>query len=167
LKTFEECVKEVQEFCIEKGWYNEKVSVVQAGVLVCTEVAELYEAWRENGFSDSTTGDKPEGFGSELADIMIRLFDDLARFNWIIPSESVLPFSPYSSGILPHTGEAFNAVVAQMFTLGASLNSTNLYRITHLVRVLAALADIDLEFEYERKMVYNKTRPYRHGGKRA
>lgn len=25
---------------------------------------------------------------------------------------------------------------------------------------------IDLEFEYERKMNYNRTRPYKHGGKR-
>lgn len=25
---------------------------------------------------------------------------------------------------------------------------------------------IDLEYEYERKMAYNRTRPYRHGGKK-
>jgi len=25
--------------------------------------------------------------------------------------------------------------------------------------------NVDLELEYERKMAYNKTRPYRHGGK--
>lgn len=25
---------------------------------------------------------------------------------------------------------------------------------------------IDLEYEYERKMAYNRTRPYKHGGKR-
>lgn len=36
-----------------------------------------------------------------------------------------------------------------------------------LIRLLddAAVAGIDLEAEYERKMTYNRTRPYRHGGK--
>ena len=36
-----------------------------------------------------------------------------------------------------------------------------------LIRLLddAARNGIDLEAEYERKMAYNRTRPYRHGGK--
>ena len=38
-----------------------------------------------------------------------------------------------------------------------------------VIRVLhyAQLEGIDLEYEIERKIAYNKTRPYRHGGKRA
>jgi len=27
--------------------------------------------------------------------------------------------------------------------------------------------DVDLEAEYERKMAYNRTRPYRHGNRRS
>lgn len=36
-----------------------------------------------------------------------------------------------------------------------------------LIRLLdiCDIYDIDLEKEYERKMAYNRTRPYRHGGK--
>lgn len=36
-----------------------------------------------------------------------------------------------------------------------------------LIRLLDMCSryDIDLEFEYERKFAYNKTRPYRHGGR--
>lgn len=37
-----------------------------------------------------------------------------------------------------------------------------------LIRLVdeAARHGIDLEAEYERKMAYNRTRPYRHGGKK-
>lgn len=38
-----------------------------------------------------------------------------------------------------------------------------LIRIGHYCRLLG----IDLEYEVKRKLAYNATRPYRHGGKRA
>jgi hypothetical protein len=78
-------------------------------------VSEALEAWRRWGTDDAThdaeypdrLNPKPEGVGSEFADIFIRLLDDCDRFG------------------------------------------------------------IDLRAEYERKMSYNRTRAYRHGGKRA
>lgn len=58
--------------------------------------------------SDATDAEgKPEGVGTEFADVFIRLLDYCARF------------------------------------------------------------DVDLEAEYERKMAYNHTRPYRHGNRRS
>jgi NTP pyrophosphatase (non-canonical NTP hydrolase) len=85
--------------------------------LMHSEISEAFEAWRDHGFEDFTevrrldlslpeqTLPKPEGVGSELADLVIRA----AHY--------------------------------------------------------AAVHDIDLAFEIKRKQEYNRTRPWKHGGK--
>jgi NTP pyrophosphatase (non-canonical NTP hydrolase) len=103
----------------EKGWYDEDVPFFTAMALLHSEVSEAVEAYRNWGTADATSkvidqGEhgpdalpKPEGVGSEFADILIRLLDDCERWG------------------------------------------------------------IDLAAEYERKIAFNRTREYRHGGKRA
>lgn len=80
-------------------------------MLVVTELAEAAEAYRlpDSDIRVTTIGEggKPEGFPSELADVVIRVFD---------------------------TAESLG---------------------------------IDIASEIERKMTFNATRSYRHGGKRA
>ena len=99
---------EVVDLCHAKGWYDHPVSFGEAIALLHSEVSEALEAWRRWGTGDATKADgKPEGVGSEFADVFIRLLDYCARF------------------------------------------------------------DVDLEAEYERKMAYNRTRPYRHGNRRS
>jgi NTP pyrophosphatase (non-canonical NTP hydrolase) len=115
--TLKEMQAEVQEVNQEKGWYDEDVSFATAMTNLHGEVSEAWEAWRQWGTADATStaidqGEghalpKPEGVGSEFADIFIRLLDDCDRWG------------------------------------------------------------IDLAAEFERKMEFNRTREYRHGGKRA
>ena len=114
-KTIGEMTGEVLKNCKEKGWYDKPVSFGEAMALLHSEVSEALEAYRNWGLEDATEenpvnaysayGCKPEGVGSEFADVFIRLLDYCSRFG------------------------------------------------------------VDLEGEYERKMAYNRTRPYRHGGK--
>lgn len=110
MKTLEEMQAEVAEFVQAKGWNDKPVSFLESMALLHSEVSEAVEAWREWGTADVTEfweGAKPEGVGSEVADIFIRLLDSCARFG------------------------------------------------------------VDLRREFERKMDYNRSRPYRHGGKAA
>lgn len=104
------------------GWRGADVnepSFLETMALLHSEVSEAVEAWREHGLDDRTiqperlTGfdgnpalSKPEGVGSEFADILIRLLDDCDLFG------------------------------------------------------------IDLAAEVFRKLEYNETRAFRHGGKR-
>lgn len=113
-KTLDEMQAEVYANNLAHGWFEEDRSVGDDVALLHTEVSEMFEAYRVTGLSDATVElehtapnwgkvAKPEGFGSEVADVFIRLLDTCQR------------------------------------------------------------RGVDLEFEYQRKMVYNRTRPYKHG----
>ena len=97
------------------GWFESDRRFGEDIALLHSEVSEMLEAFRVTGdCRDQTlpemaavgTIPKPEGVGSEAADVLVRLLDTCFRY------------------------------------------------------------DIDLEFEFERKLQYNATRGHRHGGKK-
>jgi NTP pyrophosphatase (non-canonical NTP hydrolase) len=91
-----------------KGWVDRKVEVPEQVALLHSECTEMLEAFRNNEpVSWTDEHGKPQGIGSELADILIR------------------------------AGH------------------------------YAILNGVDLEAEVVKKMAYNATRPFRHGGKAA
>lgn len=118
---------EVRANLITKGFRNPDGSpqrtFLEDMALLTSEIGEAVDAFRTDGLADQTGRrrrrwvlrsrprvrrlPKPEGVGSELADILIRLVD---------------------------TADAFG---------------------------------VDLAAEYHRKMAYNRTRSYRHGGQAA
>ena len=122
----EQMARDVEYVNRLNGWYDDERTFFDELWLLASEIFEAGEAWRVAGFEDQTTAEqvlygrgdhgedllvtsdnpKPEGVGSELADVLIRLLDTAKRHG------------------------------------------------------------IDLMAEYQRKMLYNLTRGYRHGGKR-
>jgi NTP pyrophosphatase (non-canonical NTP hydrolase) len=100
------------------GWYDADRTFGDEIALLHSEVSEMLEAYREHGLTDVTGQTttisfdppaqyvKPEGVGSEVADVLVRLLDFCERHG------------------------------------------------------------IDLYDEFLRKMAYNETRGYRHGGKK-
>lgn len=90
---------------VDNGWFEDDRTVGDDIALLHSEVSEMLEAFREGGLGDLTVGLKPEGFGSEAADVLVRLLDTCKR------------------------------------------------------------RGINLAWEFERKLAYNKTRGYKHGGK--
>lgn len=114
---------EIREINEANGWFDGERSFGDGIALLHTEVSEAYEAYRRWKLQDATATAgmtpesaeqyelaagslaKPEGVGSEYADILIRLLDQCERDG------------------------------------------------------------IDLQFEVDRKLAFNRTRGYRHGGK--
>lgn len=113
-------LKEMQRYVLEtnqtNGWFDSERTFGDDIALLHSEVSEAFEAYRVAGNCDDQTRTtweesyeghppKPEGVGSEFADVLVRLLDSCERHG------------------------------------------------------------INLEAEFVRKMAYNETRGYRHGGK--
>jgi NTP pyrophosphatase (non-canonical NTP hydrolase) len=116
-KSIAKLQKEIHDLAVEKGWWtdvktqepvNPEDRIPEAIALIHSELSEALEEYRRGLLAPYAVADgKPEGFGIELADAVIRIMD------------------------------------------------------------LCGALNIDLEERIDTKHKYNKTRPYRHGNKRA
>lgn len=78
-----ELVKAAHENAIEKGWWQEERSFGELIALMHSELSEALEDYR-NGlkptFAYKDKNGKPCGIPSELADVVIRVFDACGRY---------------------------------------------------------------------------------------
>lgn len=116
---------------------------------------------------------KPEGVGSELADVAIRLLDmcdvfGLTPFDMDCELADVATL-PAETAHLVGFGDWCTNLHKVISLLGDTvLKPTHGYFAGHVLRRLATMAEhhgIDLTAEVERKIAYNRTRKFRHGGR--
>lgn len=76
LLTIEELVIGSHAIACRKGWWDEQPNIPEKLALVHSEISEALEAFRDGQMSTTISGTgKPEGFGVELADAVIRIAD--------------------------------------------------------------------------------------------
>ena len=185
-KSLETMMTEVDDYCRKMGWRENPVTFGEAMALLHSEVAEASDAWRRWGLTDATVTfepgsvgavdavlhpPKPEGVGSEFADIYIRWLDDAVLFNVDIAAGF-----PHGGLYLLHPSFLENmnglhtliARVSSLYLMDSGAFDWHIAFAGVLVylRQCCETCGIDLQAEYERKMAYNRQRPYRHGGKR-
>ena len=175
----------------EKGWFDQPVPFAQALALLHEEAAEAGHAWRDHGLADATSytehvphgggtsegcpgcfsEPKPEGVGSELADVLIRWLDYEARFK--MDSQEYLEADPHvfalDENFLVNINTLHGLIADVTHAHDTSYESPQqaFASVLQFTQELAAHCAIDLEAEYTRKLAYNRTRPYRHGNRRA
>src|SRR5690606_37461540 len=82
LQDAEERVFQVNQ---ANGWFEDDRTVGDDIALIHSEASEMLEAYRGHGLGDATMPEedgrfpKPEWFGSEAADVLIRLLDTCRR----------------------------------------------------------------------------------------
>ncbi len=185
--------QEVHQNAVDHGWWEPKPSFAQIVVMCHSELSEAVEEYRcgrpmvyrmcevsgkvpcdldVTGVCAFAPGDpckyrgaKPEGVAVEMGDCILRILDVLAEENVDI-DDNLAP------GLGYHPGDLV-AVIAKCHTL---ISKTYLYSRTHnwcaylldcveTILAWAAQNDVDMEAVLRAKHAYNKTRPYRHGGK--
>jgi NTP pyrophosphatase (non-canonical NTP hydrolase) len=162
---------EVKKLNTEKGWYDQPVPFIQAMALLLTEINEAH---------DAKHSESHQAFGSELADVYIRLLDDCSRFG----VDLVTATDIYRFPVRATTGEIDTDL---WFVIAPIVNAIEAYRVEglgfedkagpeirrtfaqiyHNLEAVCRTYAVDLELTFGLKMAKNWTRPYRHGGKLA
>ena len=186
--------KEAHAIAKDHGWWDEERSFGDLIALVHSELSEALEAYREDGDTDmhwrwhdqdGKEVRRPEGVPSELADVVIRVVDmvegcDIGMHACVAEARTkgaddirALELDSFGSWIAELHGTVTFMYIAYMRGFyGPSVTEEawdKLERMTAMfigqVEVMAAHYGIDLDAAIAAKMEYNRSRPYRHGGK--
>ena len=177
--TFADMEDAVYDCNRTNGWFDDERSFGADIALLHSEVSEMFEAYRDHGFDDVTKPltyeqeaatfegaaikPKPEGFGSEAADVLVRWLDTSFRRQlplvwYTLADVQNLSFPDFDGSL--DVGEHIAKLHALITHLETNPNLVVEYLVTWC-RVLK----IDLQWEFDRKLGYNRTRGHKHGGK--
>jgi len=203
--TTKEQIKRVHDLAVKKEWWGTTpdlsiTSILAKLMLVVSEIAEAVEIVREPDFdpkkiwcvSSTVRGSyewhisnevealglprkKPEGFGIEIADAVIRIYDLAGACNL---ESTTTVVDPLSSGELRNADDTLAAFMKVTEVLSGAASSLRggggmnvfasyLFEAVEWLYGIADVHGIDLNACINLKHLYNETRSERHGGKRA
>lgn len=136
-----EMQNQVFVLCKQKGWYDKPVDFPTSIALLHSEVSEALKAWREHGFETFLAyHPEPECEQCHTATALRNASEEDLQIHpeW---ADVICPKHPLKP---EDVGSEFADILIRL------LDDAERY-------------GIDLVYEFERKMTYNWTRPYRHG----
>jgi len=167
-------VDAVHGTAVEKGWWEGgERNVGEVFLLIKSEIIEAFEEYR-NGkplqeIYRKEGSEKPEGFPIEIADAVIRIMDYLGSLK--MTPLFVSPDYPVFESSSSNLGEALDDIICAMsINMRSASHSTHHSELCHVIARLFKLCEerhVDLGAAILEKYEYNRTRPYRHGGKKA
>jgi NTP pyrophosphatase (non-canonical NTP hydrolase) len=177
-KTIQQMTAEVREVNTALGWHDDTNTLGDLVSLMNTEVGEALEAYRDYRLEDGTDNSywnaaglpKPEGVGSEFGDLVIRLVStcDLIGVPVFDGDVELADVGPGNTGMpdAPHVLVTFGDWMAWLSRcIDRFWDTRDGPAMLRAIVTVAVRFGIDLTAEYERKIAYNRTRPFQHGGR--
>jgi hypothetical protein len=217
-RTINEWIELVHGVAVEKGWWEpldlSATSIQAKLMLAVSEVSEAVELVRLPDFDAKATWcivggtrfnyeahlkatkgalPKPEGFGTEVADAIIRILD-LAGALSIDDEEAGVELEMYAGQMVGKLASA-DAILAALMRAMAPLSAASgivdqqvadgkravldagdqerpsfaaaLFGAVHQLTMVCGALGVDVEAKISEKHEYNKTRSFRHGNKSA
>jgi hypothetical protein len=168
LNELNDFAKEIYRNAVNHGWWEEERPWAEIVSLIHSELSEALEEYRAGReLMRIYYDDKPEGIPIELADAVIRILDYCGHEKVDIAEE-------IKSIRVGHTSMELPELIAgcHYYVSGAYRNKKSYMPIYFAL----CIDEIDFWFKEQGgelmaavklKHEYNKTRPYRHGGKRC
>jgi len=154
----------------EKGWWDEPRDDRELLLLMQSEIAEALEEFRNHRKLDEVyyEGDKPAGIPIELADVVIRIADYCGSREVKFQESDLDPGTVGLSRFIP-------VLFFANYNLSNAFDKAD-YGKEYLGRAVKIIFDFYENEEYvmydlwqaiDIKTAFNRTRPFRHGGKKA
>lgn len=164
--------KAAYDNAVAHGWWDKERATSEMLLLLHSEVSEAWECLRTGKIDTVISGKgKPEGFFTEIADVVIRIMD-MAGGAKIDITDGINEVEKFPYSINTEAEFLLSVHEAISLALESIRDGSNSYE-RDLTRIVVRCFGIDchvkqvdsLMAEIERKHEYNKSRPYRHGGK--
>lgn len=185
--NYNKLAAEIHANSLRHGWWENSPSAEHFLTLVACELAEAVEADRKNKrakrpnpipagtwrshqafdiayaqFKDTFNACIKDTVEDELADAAIRLLDIAGAYNWDFNHNPIA--GTYANMVSP--AYSFTENIGSIMFCVTNRGVTTYYRVACALVQIEWLADqlgIDLEWHIKQKMLYNTSRPYKHG----
>lgn len=184
--------KRIHDVNVKKGWFDEPRSFGEGVALIHSEISEATASFEQAESAHYYVNGKPEGWGIELADVGIRVIDLFTRENTIaaLPAFFREGHPEYENAFVTEFKRLQQIAYRRSHVPRDPMfikRCVRLHEITStglecwrdgsdwrpacallLSELLAVFESVHLDGEalIKTKIVYNDTRPVRHGGKR-
>lgn len=164
-----ELIKEIHENAVAHGWWEGERDIAEIYALIHSELSEALEEYRSGKEMIYYVDGKPEGIAVELADAVIRILDYVAQrefYTGIVLYTEHIRVNDKKVSLPRLIVECHESI-----TMARVYDEENRSPVGHFTKVKANIREylsdngLDLYEIIRIKHEYNKTRPYRHGGK--
>lgn len=165
-----ELIKEIHENAVAHGWWEGERDIAEIYALIHSELSEALEEYRSGKEMIYYVDGKPEGIAVELADAVIRILDYIAASKYFYFHYELYQEQIRINGdklTLPRLIVKCHARLVKALALDDEKRNpiACLADVKSIISEFLSDNGLDLYEIIRIKHEYNKTRPYRHGGK--
>lgn len=176
-----EVARQIHENAVAHGWWDTDRNFAEIVALIHSELSEALEEFRNNApliwWADQSgakhecngafeAGQKPEGIAVELADVVIRILDYCGRRGLDVEEAIAARRAGFDAYTLPELVAECHYLLSMSYK---EIEPRSLYFVECISLITFWVNENggDFDFTISLKHEYNKSRPYRHGGKKC